>query len=448
MTAAMNGADTIFALSSGAPPAGVALVRLSGSGVRFGLEMMAGAVPAARHATLAAIRSRDGDILDRGLVLFFPGPDSFTGEDVAELHLHGGRAVVQAVLAELAALPGFRPAVAGEFTRRAFQNRKVDLTQVEGLADLVAAETEAQRRQALRQAAGDLGRLYEGWRERLVRARALLEAELDFADEDDVPGSVSVQAWDIVRGLLQEIVNHVDDRRGERLRDGAEIVILGPPNAGKSSLVNAIARRDVAIVTPEAGTTRDLIEVHVDLGGYAATLVDTAGLREAEGLVEREGIRRAEARAADADIVLWLTDVTGKNGAPPALPGAIRVGTKIDLIDRGIDSDADRSWFPGFDFLVSAETGQGIDALLAALAARLAVNVGLDEPPLVTRARHRAALLACRGALLAALSDDGRPLELRAEDLRVAGDALARITGRIDVEDMLDVIFRDFCIGK
>jgi tRNA modification GTPase len=448
MTAAMNGADTIFALSSGAPPAGVALVRLSGSGVRFGLEMMAGAVPAARHARLAAIRSRDGDILDRGLVLFFPGPDSFTGEDVAELHLHGGRAVVQAVLAELAALPGFRPAVAGEFTRRAFQNRKVDLTQVEGLADLVAAETEAQRRQALRQASGDLGRLYEGWRERLVRARALLEAELDFADEDDVPGSVSVQAWDIVRGLLQEIVNHVDDRRGERLRDGAEIVILGPPNAGKSSLVNAIARRDVAIVTPEAGTTRDLIEVHVDLGGYAATLVDTAGLREAEGLVEREGIRRAEARAADADIVLWLTDVTGKNGAPPALPGAIRVGTKIDLIDRGIDSDADRSWFPGFDFLVSAETGQGIDALLAALAARLAVNVGLDEPPLVTRARHRAALLACRGALLAALSDDGRPLELRAEDLRVAGDALARITGRIDVEDMLDVIFRDFCIGK
>jgi tRNA modification GTPase len=446
MTAAMNGADTIFALSSGAPPAGVALVRLSGSGVRFGLETVAGSVPAARHATLAAIRSRDGELLDRGLVLFFPGPDSFTGEDVAELHLHGGRAVVQAVLAELAALPGFRPALAGEFTRRAFQNRKVDLTQVEGLADLVAAETEAQRRQALRQASGDLGRLYEGWRERLVRARALLEAELDFADEDDVPGSVTVQAWDIVRGLLQEIVNHVDDRRGERLRDGAEIVILGPPNAGKSSLVNAIARRDVAIVTPEAGTTRDLIEVRVDLGGYAATLVDTAGLREAEGLVEREGIRRAEARAVDADIVLWLSDVTAKNGGRPALPGAIRVGTKIDLI--GIDSDADRSRFPGFDFLVSAETGQGIDALLAALTDRLAVNVGLDEPPLVTRARHRAALLACRGALLAALSDDGRPLELRAEDLRVAGDALARITGRIDVEDMLDVIFRDFCIGK
>jgi tRNA modification GTPase len=448
MTAAMNGADTIFALSSGAPPAGVALVRMSGPGVRFGLETMAGAVPAGRHATLAAIRSRDGELLDRGLVLFFPGPDSFTGEDVAELHLHGGRAVVQAVLAELGALSGFRPAVAGEFTRRAFQNRKVDLTQVEGLADLVAAETEAQRRQALRQASGDLGRLYEGWRERLVRARALLEAELDFVDEDDVPGSVSVQAWDIVRGLLQEIVNHVDDRRGERLRDGAEIVILGPPNAGKSSLVNAIARRDVAIVTPEAGTTRDLIEVRVDLGGYAATLVDTAGLREAEGLVEREGIRRAEARAAAADIVLWLSDVTAKNGGRPAPPGAIRVGTKIDLIDGGIDSGADRSRLPPFDFLVSAETGQGIDALLAALAGRLAVTVGLDEPPLVTRARHRAALVACRDALLAALSDDGRPLELRAEDLRAAGNALARITGRIDVEDMLDVIFRDFCIGK
>jgi tRNA modification GTPase len=449
MTATMNGTDTIFALSSGAPPAGIAVVRLSGPAVRFGLETVAGAVPAARRATLAAIRSRDGEILDRGLVLFFPGPDSFTGEDVAELHLHGGRAVVQAVLAELAALPGFRPAVAGEFTRRAFQNRKVDLTQVEGLADLVAAETDAQRRQALRQASGDLGRLYEGWRERLVRARALLDAELDFADEDDVPGSVSVQAWDIVRGLLQEIVNHVDDRRGERLRDGAEIVVLGPPNAGKSSLVNAIARRDVAIVTPEAGTTRDLIEVRVDLGGYAATLVDTAGLREAEGLVEREGIRRAEARAAAADIVLWLSDVTGKDaGERPAPPGAIAVGTKIDLIDRGIDSDADRSPLPAFEFLVSAKTGEGIDALLTALAGRLTVNVGLEEPPLVTRARHRAALIACRDALLAALSDDGRPLELRAEDLRAAGDALARITGRIDVEDMLDVIFRDFCIGK
>jgi tRNA modification GTPase len=443
MTAAMNGADTIFALSSGAPPAGVAVVRVSGPGVRFGLETMVGTVPEPRHAALAAVRARDGTPIDRGLVLFFPGPDSFTGEDVAEFHLHGGRAVVQAVLAELAMLPGFRPAVAGEFTRRAFQNRKVDLTQVEGLADLVAAETEAQRRQALRQASGDLGRLYEGWRERLVRARALLEAELDFADEEDVPGSVSVQAWDVVRVLLQEIVNHVDDRRGERLRDGAEIVVLGPPNAGKSSLVNAIARRDVAIVTPEAGTTRDLIEVRVDLGGYAATLVDTAGLREAQGLVEREGIRRAEARAAGADVVLWLSDVTAGLGSP-APPGAISVGTKIDLID----SETERSRLAGFDFLVSAETGQGIDGLLAALAARLAVDATPEEPPLVTRARHRAALVVCRDALVTALSDAGRPLELRAEDLRAAGDALARITGRIDVEDMLDVIFRDFCIGK
>jgi tRNA modification GTPase len=275
----------------------------------------------------------------------------------------------------------------------------------------------------------------------------LLEAELDFADEEDVPGSVSVQAWDIVRALLQEIVNHVEDRRGERLRDGAEIVVLGPPNAGKSSLVNAIARRDVAIVTPEAGTTRDLIEVRVDLGGYAATLVDTAGLREAQGLVEREGIRRAEARAAGADVVLWLSDVAAGHLSrlgPPAPPGAISVGTKIDLIDSGTE----RSRLTGFDFLVSAETGEGIDGLLAALAARLAVDTSPEEPPLVTRARHRTALLVCRDALVTALSEADRPLELRAEDLRAAGDALARITGRIDVEDMLDVIFRDFCIGK
>lgn len=439
----MSSSDTIFALSSGPPPSGVAIVRLSGPDVRFGFETLIGSIPEPRAATLRSIRSAGGEIIDRGLVLFFPAPNSFTGEDMAELQVHGGRAVVAALLDALGSLPGFRPAEPGEFTRRAFANNKMDLTQVEGLADLINAETEAQRRQALRQADGALGQLYDSWRERLIRARALIEAELDFPDEDDVPGSVSVQAWDTVRALEEEIVNHVSDRRGERLRDGAEIVVLGAPNAGKSSLVNAIARRDVAIVTPEPGTTRDLIEVRLDLGGYPVTLVDTAGLREAEGAVEREGIRRAEARAGNADLILWLADVTNPVGDP--LPGAITVGTKIDLID----SAAERLRLAArYDHLVSSTTGTGIDALLAALTRRIASELAPAESPLVTRARHRTALLQCVEALRAGLADDGRPLELRAEDLRSAGDALARITGRIDVEDLLDVIFRDFCIGK
>jgi tRNA modification GTPase len=439
----VTASDTIFALSSGPPPSGVAVVRLSGSGVRFGLETLIDSIPEPRRASLRSVRGRDGQKIDRGLVLFFPAPHSFTGEDMAELHLHGGRAVVAAVLAELEALPDFRAAEAGEFTRRAFGNERLDLTQVEGLADLVLAETEAQRRQAMRQADGALGRLYDGWRERLIGARALVEAELDFPDEEDVPGSVSVQAWDSVRGLEKEIVNHVSDRRGERLRDGAEIVVLGPPNAGKSSLINAIARRDVAIVTPEPGTTRDLIEIRLDLGGYPVTLVDTAGLREAEGVVEREGIRRAEERAAKADLVLWLSDATA--AAPSPLPGSLTVGTKIDLID----SEAERSQIAAlFGHAVSSKTGRGVDELLGFLTRRIATELAPAESPLITRSRHRTALLGCLEALRAALVDDGRALELRAEDLRRAGDALARITGRIGVEDLLDVIFRDFCIGK
>jgi tRNA modification GTPase len=435
-------AETIFALSSGHPPSGIAVVRVTGPGVRIGLETLIDSIPEARHAELRSIRKQGGEIIDRGLVLFFPGPASFTGEDVAEFQLHGGRAVVAALLTELGSFPGFRAAEAGEFTRRAFANERLDLTQVEGLADLVLAETEAQRRQALRQAGGALGRRYDGWRDRLIRARAMIEAELDFPDEDDVPGSVSAQIWDDVRRLEEEIVNHVSDKRGERIRDGVEIVVVGAPNAGKSSLVNAIAQRDVAIVTPEPGTTRDLVEVRLDLGGYPVTLVDTAGLREAEGAVEREGIRRAEKRAANADIVLWLCDLTAPGGNP--LAGSVAVGTKIDLID----SDAERSHLSGLDHRVSSTTGAGIDALLTDLASKIAAGLVPAESPLVTRARHRIALTHCLEAMRAALEDDRRPLELRAEDLRRAGDALGRITGRIDVEDLLDVIFRDFCIGK
>ncbi len=439
----MSDADTIFALSSGSPPAGVAVVRISGPGARFGLETLTDSLPEPRRASLRFIRTESGEAIDRGLVLFFPGPESFTGEDVAEFHVHGGRAVVAALLAALSALPGFRAAEAGEFTRRAFHNQRLDLTQVEGLADLVAAETEGQRRQAMRQAEGVLGRLYDGWREAIIRARALIEAELDFPDEDDVPGSISDEAWAMVAALETEIADHLADRRGERLRDGAEVVILGAPNVGKSSLVNSIARRDVAIVTAEAGTTRDLIEVRLDLGGYPVTLVDTAGLREAAGLVEREGIRRAEDRAARADLVLWLVDATVPDPAP--LPGALAVATKIDLIDSG----EERSKLAGrFAAVVSSKTGEGINDLLALLAARLASDLPPAESPLMTRERHRTALTACLGAIRAARANPSRPIELRAEDLRRAGDALGRLTGRIDVEDLLDVIFRDFCIGK
>lgn len=438
--------ETIFALSSGQPPVGVAVIRISGPGVRFGLETLIGAVPEPRRACLRSIRSGSGDVLDRGLVLFFAGPGSFTGEDVAELHVHGGRAVVATVLERLAGLSGFRPAEAGEFTRRAFSNERLDLTQVEGLADLVAAETEAQRRQALLRVDGTIARLYEGWRQRLVRARALIEAELDFADEEDVPASASSEAWRIAEAVRQEIVKHIEDRRGERVREGAEIVILGPPNAGKSSLVNAIARRDVAIVTAEPGTTRDMIEVRVDLDGYAATLVDTAGLREAEGVVEREGVRRAEERAARADLVLWLGDVRAGAGASPALAApVVRVGTKVDTIDSGTER---ARLLAEFDWGVSSVTGEGVAELLVGLGRTVADKLGGGESVVVTRARHRAALRVCAEAIAAGLRDDGRGLELRAEDLRLAGDALGRVTGRIGVEEMLEVVFRDFCIGK
>jgi tRNA modification GTPase len=437
--------DTIFALSSGAPPAGVAVIRLSGAGVRFGLETLVDSVTEPRRATLRSVHDRDGQIIDRVLVLFFPGPASFTGEDVAELHLHGGRAVIAAVLLALGSLPGFRAAEPGEFTRRAFANQRMDLTQVEGLADLVAAETEAQRRQALRQADGVLGRLYEGWREQLIRARALIEAELDFPDEDDVPGSASVQAWDTVAVLEKEIVNHLADRRGERLRDGVEVVILGAPNAGKSSLLNAIAMRDIAIVTPEPGTTRDLIEVKLDLGGVPVTLVDTAGLREAEGVIEREGIRRAKERAGKADLVLWLVDATAPDATPAPLPGVLRVATKIDLIDSAAERG---SLETTFDAAISSVTGEGVNELLRFLVGKLAAEIPPAESVLTTRARHRTALLGCLGAIRAAMDGVASPVELRAEELRRASDAVGRITGRIDVEDLLDVIFREFCIGK
>lgn len=445
----LAGRETIFALSSGTVPSGVAVIRLSGPGTRFVLETICGTCPAPRRASLRAVRRpRDGAVLDRALVLWFPGPASFTGEDVAELQCHGGRAVVSAVLDVLAGLPECRPAEAGEFTRRAFDNDRMDLLEVEGLADLIAAQTEAQRRLAMSQAGGALSAVYDGWRGRLTRARALIEAEFDFADEEDVPDDVSAAVWEEVARLRDDISRHLDrSRRAERLRGGVQVVLLGAPNAGKSSLLNALARRDVAIVTEEAGTTRDVIEVHMDLDGYPVTLVDTAGLREEAGLVEREGIRRALARAGDADLILWLVapEMEGEVAivAPPQAATSLwRIETKADTGSQWPTVGAgDQS------FRLSVRSGEGVEALLAALARFAAEHVGGLDEPLAARERHRRHLEDCLAALGDALVE-GRSLEIRAEDLRRAGESLGRIAGRVGVEDLLDVIFREFCIGK
>lgn len=423
------------------------MIRVSGPGVRTALETLIDSIPEPRRARLASIRDGKGSVIDRGLVLFFPGPASATGEDVAEFQVHGGRAVVAAMLSALAAMDGFRPAEAGEFARRAFENGIMDLTAVEGLGDLIAAETEAQRRQALRQASGALRTVFEEWRGRLARARALLEADLDFADEEDVPASVADTADEEARAIAEEISRRLDDQhRGERLRDGAEVVIVGAVNAGKSSLVNAIARRDVAIVTAEPGTTRDLIEVRLDIGGYPFTLIDTAGLREADSAIEREGIRRARGRAAAADVLLAVDDVTAP--AKPAVRSdtgvLIRVGTKIDLIDS---EEERRRISARYDLTLSSRTGEGLDALVSRLVSYARNEMEPGPSSLITRARHRSALTVCRDALLRAC-ERALPVELKAEELRHASEALARLTGRIDVEDLLDVIFREFCIGK
>jgi tRNA modification GTPase len=367
---------------------------------------------------------------------------------MAELHVHGSRAVIRGVIDAVLALPGTRLAEPGEFARRAFENGKLDLTEVEGLADLIDAETEAQARQALAQAEGSLRALYEGWRAALVQAQSLLEAGLDFADEGDVTANVAAKADPIVASLRAAIARHLSDRSGERLRDGMRVVIAGAPNAGKSSLLNALAKRDAAIVSEEAGTTRDVIEVHLDLGGVPVMLIDTAGLREAEGRIEAEGIRRALARAGNADLVLWVVDATAPQwSAPPTLAPAmpdraaqIVVLNKIDLA-RG--EGAGRGGVK-----VSAKTGEGIDHLVETLAAKAALATGSGAgAPLLTRARHRIEL---EGALAALerYSDASLGPEFKAEELRIAAHHLGRLTGRIDVEEVLGAIFAAFCIGK
>lgn len=434
--------DTIFALSSGRLPSGVAVVRISGPKVRFVLETIIGSIPAPRYAAYKLFRDRNGDSIDRGLVLFFPGPNSFTGEDCAEFHLHGGKAVVEKLLSEMGEFPGCRIAEAGEFTRRAFSNGKMDLTIAEGLADLIAAETEGQRRLALQVASGTQRELYTEWRQRLLRARAFIEAELDFADESDVPGSVSEQVWQLLALLKREIENHIaSGKRASMLRDGLHVVIVGAPNAGKSSLLNFLAGREVAIISEEAGTTRDLLEVKLDLGGIPVYVTDTAGLRETDSSVEKIGIERARARMADADLVLLLEDMSDPIEVTPDETSAIlwRIGTKADL--KGEPSG---NW----SYRISTKTGEGLDGLLNALQSFAEVQIGQIEDAVPTRQRHINLLRSTVAEIDRAINGTNLPLELRAENMRLASQHLGRITGDVDVEEILDVIFSQFCIGK
>jgi len=407
------------------------------------LAALAGTVPPPRVARHVRFRDPDSsEELDDGLALWFPAPHSVTGEDVAELHLHGSRAVLAAVMAGLSRR-GLRLAEPGEFTRRAFLNDKLDLTQAEAVADLAAAETEAQRRQALRQLDGHLGGVYRGWGERLLRLLAHLEAAIDFPDED-LPPEIEREVAEGARALANEVESHLDDgHRGERLRDGIAVAILGPPNAGKSSLLNQLARREAAITSPIAGTTRDVIEVAIDLAGYPVVLADTAGLRDSADVIEQEGLRRALKRAEEAELRLFVFDATRPEDAQGAAawpgPDTLLVANKIDLAS-GRDAPPLARAIP-----VSALTGEGLPKLIAALSSRVARSYD-GTAPVLTRARHRQALETALEGLRRSLAAD-LP-ELRAEDLRLAWRSLGRITGRVDVEDLLDVIFRDFCLGK
>lgn len=438
--------DTIVALSSGRLPAGIAVIRVSGPGTRFAVETIFGRIPSPGKATYGTFRRRDGSLLDRGLLLFFSNPSSFSGEDVAEFQVHGSRAVVAALLQELTAFPDVRHAEPGEFTRRAFYNGKLDLTETEALADLIDAETEAQRRFALSNASGAQRDLYSSWRARLVEARALVEAEIDFADEDDVPGSVAAAVWRGIATLREEVSTHIEGyRAAEIIRDGYDVVILGAPNSGKSSLFNALVKRDAAIVTDEAGTTRDLLEVALDLGGVRVRITDTAGIREDAGRVESIGIERALDRARSADLVLILEDmetpVTFEIGSLHA--PEVRVGTKADLI-QGVSG----THLGGYDLIVSSRTGAGFPELLAELERRAIGSIGKVGDVLPSRLRHVELLRETMLHLADAEEKHELPLELRAESLRLATHALGRIAGSVETEDLLDVIFSQFCIGK
>lgn len=433
--------DTIFALSSGGLPSGVAVIRLSGPQVREAIIALAGDIPEPRRAVLRNLRDAEGNTLDHGLVLFFTEPASFTGEDSAEFQIHGGRAVVSAILRALAAVPGLRQAEAGEFSRRAFINGKIDLTGAEGLADLIAAETEAQRRLAIENVDGGQKSLYDAWRTRLLHARALIEAELDFSDENDVIETISDTTLKVLRQLADDIQLHIDGfSAAEIIRDGFKVVLIGPPNAGKSSLINALAQREVAIVTDTPGTTRDLIEVSLDLQGIKVIITDTAGIRQTDDNVEKIGVRRALEAAQKADLVLKLFDQNAEeidSSMETITDSFYSVATKIDLPQHQIRD---------FDYGISTVTGEGLQQLVEGIAARAQIAATSTSNIIPTRLRHVTLLRSTQENILQAC--EAREPELQAEELRHASDSLGKITGSVDVEELLGVIFSEFCIGK
>ena len=442
--------DTIFALASAPGKAAVAVVRVSGDGAAGAVRSLTGdALPAPRQAALRRLVEKEtGEEIDRALVLWFPGPNSFSGEDMAEFHLHGGRATLSALMAALGGMAGFRPAEAGEFSRRAFEHGKLDLTAAEGIADLVDAETDIQRRQALRQSGGALAALYDGWRQRLLDNRALVESSIDFSDQE-LPADLLDPVSREIDRIRSEITRHLSDGGlGERLREGIQIAVLGPVNAGKSSLINCLAGRDVAIVDAEGGTTRDVIEVRMDLGGWPLSVADTAGLRGATSNVEAEGIRRARAKAAEADLKLVMFDgacwpQVSEDAETLVDENTLVVLNKSDLLpgNEGKVSIAGCTAMK-----ISCKTGEGLDRLLESIRLFLETRYRPSASPILTRTRHRHALENCLAALERYDIDAGH--ELAAEELRLAADALGRITGRVDIENVLDIIFRDFCIGK
>ncbi len=436
--------QTIYALSSGRPPTAIAIVRVSGPQAAVALERLAKKLPTPRMATHVLLADDRLGPIDDVVVLWFPAPASATGEDIAEFHIHGGRAVLAALFDALAAIPGLRPAEPGEFTRRGFENGKLDLTEAEGLDDLIHADTDRQRRQALRQLKGLLGDKARNWRQQIIEALALVEVGIDFSDEGDVSAELMAPALAKAEALRREIEEVLSaEGRSERLRDGLVVAIAGEPNVGKSTLMNQLARRDVAIVSPHAGTTRDVIEVQLDLDGYPVTVIDTAGIRETADPVEEEGVRRARVRTREADLVLWLVDST--DAARPEIwlaetevPVWI-VQTKKDVRSEGVDDAA---------LSISAERGDGMGELISAMVDFASRYFGLSEAGFITRDRQRELLRRTIDLLQHAAVSAQQGDELVAEDLRAAAYQLGRLLGRVDVEDILDSIFRDFCIGK
>jgi len=445
--------DTIFALATAPGRAALAVVRISGPAARSALQSLCGSLPQPRVVSVRRLLDPvSRETLDQALVLFMPGPASFTGEDVVELHLHGGRSVTDVVLTALAVL-GLRPAGPGDFTRRAFEHGRLDLTEAEAIADLIDAESTAQRRQALAQLGGASARAIEGWRTALIQALAALEAAIDFPDED-VPDAVALRAAAPLGRLLAEISTAAADLRGERVREGYRVALIGAPNAGKSSLLNQLVGRDAAIVTEIAGTTRDVIEQPIELAGYRLLLADTAGLRQTDERIEAEGVRRAHAWAASADLRLWVIDAAAADGAWREGTAAVRQGdfivfNKADL-SEGPDARDARDAADALELEpveASAAQAGGVIELRAALERRVVRDLGGD-PPAATRLRHRRLLAEAAAHLDRALGADGRDPELIAEDVRLAGRALEALTGRVDAEAVLGEVFSTFCIGK